>query len=159
MTKEITKAFILQQIEDKFKLRDLVPEKFTFSETVLPVYNIEQHLKKWEVLEKTVSITSATGFLFFFVPPTERWCLRAYQIIFGGTGAHKGTGLYVTHRPSEITEYIYLDMKKDQDVSYVVNLPVPVVLDPGCVLRYFINSYTSTQDLTIDVDVQKEIVR
>ena len=159
MTKEITKAFILQEMEDKFKLRELSPEKFRFSEEVIPIYDIEQHLTSWEVRSSTVSITSATYFLFFNVPTNERWLLRAYQVIFGATGAHKGTGLYIWYRPPPTTETIYLDMKKNQEVSYLVNLLHPVVLESGNRLEYLIDTYVSTQNLTINIDIQKEEIR
>ena len=46
MTKEITKSFILQQIQDKFRLREFTAENFLFSETVIPIYNVENHLEE-----------------------------------------------------------------------------------------------------------------
>ena len=158
MTKEITKAFILQQMQDKFKLRELEPSKFTFSEEVIPVYNVEQHLLHYEVEHLTQSITSAGATNFFYVPATERWTLRAYQVIYGATGAIKGTGLYISYRPAT-EDFIYLDMKKGQEVSYLVNLPVPVILEPNSRLAYLIDTYVSTQNLTIDIDVQIEEIR
>ena len=158
MTKEITKAYILQQIEDKFKLREFEPSPFVFSETVVPVYNIEQHLMSWHVYEKAVNITSAAAFVFFNVPDNERWLMRAYMVIFGATGAHKGTGLYIKNRTAS-GDYIYLDMIKGQEVSYLVNLPTPVVLEPGNILSYSIDTYVSDQAITIFIDVQKEEIR
>ena len=159
MTKEITKAFILQQIQDKFKLRELAPETFRFSEEVLPVYNIEQHLLTWEVLEKTMSITGTGSFVFFAVPDNERWTLRSYYVTFLMTGAIKGTGLFIYNRPPGTTVSIFLDMIKGQEVSYLVVLPCPVVLDPGNQLLYSIDTYVSTQELTIRIDVQREEIR
>ena len=158
MTKEITKAYILQQIQDKFKLRELEPEVFRFSEQVIPTYDVSQHLGNWVVLNATVSITSAASFVFFDVPETERWLLRSYLVIFGGTGAIKGSGLMVNQRPGS-SDYIYLDLKKGQEVSYLVNLPVSVVLHPGNELKYLIDTYVSTQNLTVRVDVLKEEIR
>ena len=159
MTKEITKAFILQQIQDKFKLRELEPEIFRFSEMVVPTYNIESHLGHWETLTSTVSITSVAGFVFYDVPANERWILRAYQIIYGATGAIKGSGLYITKRPISHAISMYLDLKKNQEVSYLVNLPNSVVLEHGNSLRYLIDTYVSTQDLRIDIDIWKEEIR
>ena len=158
MTKEITKAFILQQLQDKFKLREFEPGKFLFSETVLPVYNVEPHLSTWEVLETTVSITSAAAFNFFIVPDNERWTLRAYQLLFGMTGAIKASGLLISHRPTYL-DSIYLDLKKGQEVSYLVNLPQLVVLQPGNTLRVLIDTYVTTQDLTVHVDIKREEIR
>ena len=158
MTKEITKAYILQQLQDKFKLREFEPGNFLFSETVIPVYNIEPHLSTWEVKEKTVNITSADSFTFFTVPFNERWTLRAYQLIFQMTGAIKASGLLVSHRPTD-PDYIYLDLKKGQEVSYLVNLPQHVVLDPENMLKVLIDTYVSPQDLIVRVDVKREEIR
>ena len=158
MTKEITKAEILQQIQDKFKLREFEVAPFLFDETVIPVYNIEQHLTRFEVRHTTVSITSADAFLFFVVPLDEQWTLRAYQVIYGMTGAIKGTGVYATWRPG-LYDYIYFDMTKGQEISYLVTLPAPVILAPQTRLFYLIDTYVSTQDLTIDVDISVETIR
>ena len=159
MTKEITKAKILQEIQDKFGLREFEAAKFLFDETVVPVYNIEGHLGVWSVDSATKSITSATDFIFFAVPEGERWLLRAYMIIFGATGAHKGSGLYMGYRPYPGINIMYLDLKKGQDVSYLVNLPAAVELAPKTQLKYLIDDYTSTQTLTIYIDVLKEKIR
>ena len=158
MSKEITKAFILQQLQDKFKLRELEPEIFRFSEQVIPVYDIEQHLMTWEVVESTVSITSAASFVFFTVPDNERWTVRAYMLVFGMTGAHKATGVYICYRPGN-TDCIYLDLKKGQEVTYLVNLPVPAVLQPNNRVNVVFDTYVSTQDLTLRMDVLKEEIR
>ena len=158
MTKEITKANILQEIQDKFKLRELMPEKFSFSEMVIPVYDIESHLGKWDTETKTVSITSIAGFTFFTVPANERWFLRAYQLVFGATGAIKATGVLIINRAGA-GDYIYLDMVKGQEVSYVINLPNPVLLNPGNRLQIYIDTYVSTQNLSLIIDVLKEEIR
>ena len=157
MTKEITKAYIIQEIEDRFKMRELEPEVFSFSERVQPIYDIKSHLEETEIVVKTVSITSATNFLFFTVPANERWYLRSYNVIFLAAGAYKVTGLYIRRVPS--TEWIYLDMIEAQTVSYAVNLPIVVRLDPGDSLRMLIDDYTSTADLKVNIDVIKEVLR
>ena len=159
MTKEITKAFIIQQLEDKFGLRDLEPEVFGFSEKVIPVYDIEQHLKTWEVKCFTTSITGTGGYLFFTVPKTERWLLRAYQLVFYAVGAYKMSGVYISHRPTVAAEYVYLDLKANQTASYLVNLPVPVVLEPGNRLGVNVDTYVSTANLELILDAQVETIR
>ena len=158
MTKEITKANILQEMQDKFKLREFESVKFLFEETVVPVYNIEQHLEKWEVDVKTVSITSASSFEFFEVPANERWKLRSYFVVYLATGAIKGSGLFIDKRPCPGC-FIYLDLVKGQEVSYIVNLPQLVTLNPGNKLEYLIDTYVSTQNLQIFIDVMKEEIR
>ena len=156
MTKEITKARIIQEIQDKFKLREFSPEKFLFNETVVPIYNVEPHLGKWEIKRKTTSITSISYPTFFTVPESEKWTIRAYQPTFM-TGSYSIAGVLVG-RP-DATTYIYLDLKAAQNVSYVVNLPVPVIVQPGEVIFVNVDGYTTTGDLLLHMDVMVEEIR
>ena len=158
MTKEITKAIILQEIQDKLKLREFAPTKFLFDETVVPVYNIERHLQKWTLDYKRVSIDSAAAFTFFTVPENEQWQLRSYNVIFLGAGAIKVAGIYITRNISP-SNYLYLDLTKNQTVSYAVELNTPVVLDPGSMIRVMCDDYISTQNLDCTIDVMKEEIR
>ena len=159
MTKEITKAFILQQLEDKLGLRELEPEKFCFSEEVVPIYNIEPHLGHWTLKKATVSVTG-TGLVFFFkVPANERWTLRAYQTIFM-TGAFTTAGVYIDTRfGGSSADFMYLDLAAAQNVSYLVNLPVPVVLESGARIFHNIDGYTTTGDLMLTADLLVEEIR
>jgi len=156
MSKEITRAIILQQIQDKLKLRDLVPERFTFSEEVIPIYNIEPHIREQISEIATVSITSAAGFVFFTVPQNERWVLNRYNIVFMAAGAYKVTGMYILRSTGNA---IYLDMKEGQTVSYAVELRNPCILDAGHALYVLIDDYTSTANLRVYVDYEREVVR
>jgi len=158
MTKEITKAFILQEMQDKFKLREFVPDVFTFSEQVVPVYNIEQHIEEATQKKAVVSITSATGFLLLNVPPTERWSLNGYTVIFTGAGAFTVSGIYVVRKASPAYLF-YLDLTAGQTVSYTHLLPVPLRLHPGDSLRVLVDGYTSTQDIWMYADYIKEELR
>ena len=158
MSKEITKAYILQQIQDKFALRELDPETFRFSEMVVPIYDIEEHLKSCNSFSADISITSGpAGFVFFTVPPTERWVLHAYNIVFMAAGAYTVTGLYI--RRAGASEFLYLDMTLGQTVSYSVVLPQPIVLEPQDQLWVYIDSYTSTADLRTLIRASKETIR
>ena len=157
MTKEITKSYILQQLQDKFKLREYVHEPFLFGETVIPTYDVGIHLSEWHVKTETISITSATGFIYYAIPENERWTLRGYYVLFLGAGAIKCSGVYIRRQPE--LESVYLDLLKAQDVSYIVNLPQPVVLDAGSHLGLLIDTYVSTQDLTLKIDVKVEEIR
>ena len=157
MTKEITKSYILQQLQDKFKLREYIHEPFLFGETVIPTYDVGIHLSEWHVKTETVSITSAIGFTFYTIPENERWTLRGYYILFYGAGAIKCSGVYVK-RPPEL-ESIYLDLLKARDESYIVNLPQPVVLDAEGRIGILIDTYVSTQNLTLKIDVKVEEIR
>ena len=156
MTKEITKAFILQQMQDKLKLRELAPEKFSFSEMVIPTYNIEQHLLNPEIVSFTNTITAIGGPVFFSVPPTERWTLHAYNIVFK-TGVYAVTGVYIVR--TETADYFYLDMVAGQTTSYSKLLPKDVMLDPGDEIHLYVDSYTSTGNLELRCDITQEILR
>ena len=158
MTKEITKANILQEMQDKFRLREFAPSKFLFDETVVPVYEIEQHSQDWIAKEATVSITSAAAFTFFSVPINERWYLRSYTLIFGATGPHKASGMFIGRRDYP-TIPLYLDLTKGQEVSYLTVLPHLAVLNQGDLLRVLIDTYVSTQDLTVHIDYRREEIR
>jgi hypothetical protein len=156
MTKEITKAYILQELQDKFKLRELIPETFRFSEEVVPTYDIEQHLTREEIKENTVSITATGGKWFFNVPATQRWELHRYNVVFM-TGSYKVAGLMVC-RPL-LANYMYLDLTKNQTVSYAKNLPQPVILQPGDGLYINIDDFTSIGNLMLRADVTVEEIR
>jgi len=159
MTKEITKAYILQELGEKLGLREFEAEAFRFSEEVVPVYNIEPHLGRWEVGIAQKSITAGPqGYLFFTVPQNEKWYVRGYNIIFMAAGAYKVTGVYIDRRIPTVS-YIYLDMVEGQTVSYAKNLPVPAELNPGMRLYVYVDDYTSTADLQLSIDVLKETIR
>ena len=156
MTKEITKARIIQEIQDKFKLREMIPEVFAFSETVVPIYDIEQHLTIWETKQSTVSITSASAFVFFVVPQNEKWRLRRYNFVFYNEGAYKVSGLYILRGASD---FLYMDLEKGQTTSYIVQLSQDVILYPGNQVKVLIDTYVSTANLAVKMDVQVEEIR
>ena len=158
MTKEITKAYILQQIQDKLGLRELVPGKFSFDESVVPIYNIEQHLRIQKAAYSEVSITSATGFVFFTVPADEKWFINGYNVIFMGSGAIKVAGVYVT-RKSYATVFTYIDLTKNQAISYANYFITPISLGSGDKLSINVDEYTSTQNLRLYIDYMVEKIR
>ena len=158
MTKEITKAIILQEMQDKLKLREFEPAKFLFDETVVPIYNIEPHLWKWEVSSETKSITSAATFLFFTVPENEEWHIRAYQFIFYNVGAYQISGAYIK-RTDAPSNYIYMDLKENQAASYLVNLPTILTAHPGSEIRVLVDTYVSTANLEMLMDIAVEVLR
>ena len=157
MTKEITKAFILQRMTDELALRELVPEKFTFSENVVPVYNMEKHLKNWMIETATKSVTTTGGLLFLKPPDNERWTVNGYTVVFV-TGVYTIAGVYIIRNHTE-SNFVYIDLAPAQTVSYTVNLPKPIELVYGD--RFYINidGYTSTGNLTLNIDVNKEKIR
>ena len=159
MTKEITKAFILQQIQDKFGLRELEPEKFSFLESVMPIYNIEQHLKTWESRWLDLTVAATGGKTIRIIPDMERWLLQSYTMVFI-SGAFTVAGGYILRSlRRDGTDMSYLDLKAAQSVSYLTMLPTPVVLEPGDAFMVNIDGYTSSGTLRIHYDYQRETLR
>ena len=160
MTKEITKAIILQEIEDKFKLRELAPDVFAFSELVVPTYNVDPHLRHPYSNVKEMSVTSAGAVSFFVVPSTERWYLRRYDVIFMAAGAYTIAGLYVrrVHKLSG-SATIYLDLAAAKSASYHIDLVESVRLDPGDEVLANVDGYTSTANLRVTADYEVEVIR
>jgi len=161
MTKEITKAIILQEMQDKLKLRDFDPANFLFDETVVPIYDISKHLRFTTATYETETISSGpTAYLFFTVPDNERWFLNGYNVIFVASGAYTVTGIYlVRQKQQKPASGIYLDMTLGQTVSYAINLPKMITLDPGDKLYVYVDSYTSTADLRLYIDYEMEEIR
>ena len=157
MTKEITKAYILQEIQDKFKLRELEPETFRFSEMVVPVYNIEKHLERVEIDYKTISITATGSVEFFRVPMDEKWTVHRYMVMFL-TGNFTSTGLLIT-RTAIATHYMYLDLKTGVTASYLNDLPKAVLLNPGDGVYVNVTGYVATGDMKVMIDATKETIR
>jgi len=157
MTKEITKAIILQEIQDKFSLREFDPAPFLFDEKVTPTYNIEQHLGEWVTSYAQKTITSApASHIVFAVPEDERWTFNVYNVIFMAAGAYKVTGVFI-HRLSGAD--VYLDMKAGQTVSYAVALPQPIVLNPLESIQIYIDDYTSTANIRVYLNFLRETIR
>ena len=160
MTKEITKARIIQEIQDKLNLRELEPERFAFRETVVPIYDIAPHLQFHTADQKTLSITSIGGKSFFLVPDDERWILSGYTVTFVGAGAFTVSGVYIVRKKQQTSaSYVYLDLTAGISVSYTMNLPKPLTLVPGDFIGVNIDSYTSTQNLIVFIDYIMEKIR
>ena len=160
MTKEITKAIILQEVQDKFKLRDFEPAKFLFDETVVPIYNVDQHLGTWWNKYVQVSITGTGPITCFYVPSTEKWRLSRYDVVFMGAGAYTVAGVYVRRLNRDPNDaFVYLNLTAAQTVSYHVELPRDVILQPNDQIAVNIDGYTTTQNLRLYVDVMTEEVR
>ena len=158
MTKEITKAFILQEIAERFALRELAPEKFSFSEIVVPTYDVESHLGLNRISVAVLSITGTGGVDFFVVPDNENWILSGYNVVFSGAGTCTISGVYITRRPVS-TSFLYLDLTAAQNTSYAVNLPKEILLKAGDTVSVNVDGYTATANLYLYIDVLKETVR
>ena len=157
MTKEITKAYILQQIQDKFGLREYEAEKFLFSELVTPTYDIERHLTTVTRGFADISIPSGPSPReFFLVPSNERWHLHGYNVIFV-TGVFTIAGVMIGRHTS--AEYFYLDLAAAQNTSYTHLLSQDIILNPGDRLLVYIDGYTSSGNLHMIIDYTKESIR
>ena len=157
MTKEITKSIIIQEIQDKFKLREFEPAKFLFDETVVPVYNVESHVSHETIFRSEITVTATGKVTLHTIPFNERWRLHRYTIIFVGAGGYTVSGIGVDREDS--TYYVYLDLTAGQSVSYIHTLPQPMVLEPGNRLWVYVDGFTSTQNLIGLFDATVEEIR
>ena len=158
MTKEITKAFILQQIQDKFGLREYEAAKFLFEESVVPVYNIDRHLGLPMSRLVQISITETGGIEFYKVDDDQIWTLHRYVVVPMGAGAFTMAGVYLT-RTNNAAYFIYLDLTAGQTAAYANDLPKPARLYPGDTININIDGYTSTQSLRLYIDYTREMIR
>ena len=161
MTKEITKAAILQEIRDKFRLREYAPSKFLFDETVVPVYDINAHLHAYWQKYVTKSITGTGAYVFFPVPENERWHICRYDVVFM-TGVYTIAGVFYqrpTNRRDPADAYLYLDLTAAQTVSYHTELKTELILDPKSSLSINVDGYTSIGNLRLYVDYMVEEIR
>ena len=157
MTKEITKANILQEMTDKLRLRELMTEKFVFSEMVIPTYNIEQHLEEWWHNFVDVSITGIGGFMFYTIPQNEKWHLKRYDVVFM-TGVYTIAGVYIARKnQSPAAATVYADLTAAQNTSY--HNETDVVLTRGDSILINVDGYTSTGNLRLYIDYMKERIR
>ena len=156
MTKEITKAFILQEIQDKFRLRDLKPAKFEFSETVIPVYDVAQHLIKRSISRMNIAITELGAMTILTVPDNMRYTIFGYTVVFV-SGDYTVAGCYIER--GDPTLFVYLDLTAARAVSYTVDLPKPVILESGHKMRINIDGYTSSGTMYVYTDRVKEEIR
>ena len=158
MTKEITKAIIIQQMVDKFGLRALESEIFRLSEQVIPIYNIEQHLQTWKT-EYLISTVASTGAkLLYVVPDDEIWYLSGYDVVFMAAGAYTVSGVYIS-RKSSIAVFHYLDLTAGQTISYSKDLPKLETLQAGDRIYINVDGYTSTADLRLYINYMMEKIR
>ena len=159
MTKEITKSIILQELENKFGLREFDLAKFLFDETVIPTYDVGQHLGTWYQNRRTVAITGTGAALFYTVPMDEKWHVSRYDVVFM-TGVYSIAGMYIdrVHELAADTT-VYLDLKAAQTTSYHIEIATPVVLEPGDLIYANVDGYTSTGDLRIYIDFLREKIR
>ena len=160
MTKEITKAIILQQMGDKLKLREFSHAAFLFDETVVPVYNIEPHLEEWWQRYYSTSIIAIGGRLIKEVPDDRRWHLRAYDVVFMGAVTCTVAGIYIERvNRSPADAFIYLDLAAAQNVSYHTDLITPVTLNPGDKIYVNVDGFTSAQTMRLYIDYNVEFIR
>jgi len=158
MTKEITKAIILQQLQDKLGLREYEVAPFLLSETVIPIYEISPHFKHRKIEYASRTVTATGNVVFFTVPHNERWTLQRYDVIFMGAGAITAAGATI-RRLDGLPDIVYLDLTAAQTISYHVSVSPGVVLDHGDVIGIYVDGYTSTQALRLYIDYEVEEIR
>jgi len=158
MSKEITKAIVLQQLQDKLGLRDYEVAPFLFSETVIPIYDIGPHFKHRKIEYASRDIAATGNVIFFVVPQNERWKLQLYDVVFMGAGAYTVAGATI-RRLDGLPDTVYLDMTAAQTISYHVSVSPGIVLDPADAIGINVDGYTSPQALRLYIDYEVEEIR
>jgi len=160
MTKEITKAIILQRLVERFGLREFTPSKFLLDETVIPTFDIQHALGNWRSsYSNTPTITGTGPVLVCGVPDHEKWHLRAYTVTFV-SGSVTIAGLYIKRIDCRsATDFSYLDLTAAQSVAYLRTLPEMVTVEPGDMLYLNVDGYTSDAVLRVDYDYKMEEIR
>jgi len=157
MTKQITKAIVLQEMQDKFKMREFDPANFLFDETVVPVYEIGEHFRHHRIKKHTTSISEIGGVTVAIVPSNERWELSRYDVVFV-SGAYTVAGAFIRRQVSGY-DSVYMDLTAAQSTSYHVSLPVPAILGPGDNLGINVDGFTSPGTLYFYEDAVVEEIR
>ena len=157
MTKEITKAIILQQLQDRLKLREFDPAKFLLDETVVPTFDIRGELEVSTLAQNTKNITATGASGFFIVPQNERWRLTRYDVVFM-TGAFTVAGMY-WRKGDSVDNFVYLDLKAAQDTSYHITVNPAVVMPPNSFLNVNVDGFTSAGSLRVYIEYIKEELR
>ena len=157
MTKEITKAIVLQEMQDKLKLREFAPAKFLFDETVVPIYNIGQHFEEWWQQYTTLSITGTGPMRFFPLPEGEKWHVKRYDVVFM-TGAFTIAGIYIQRKNRTPTgAFTYLDLGLAKNTSYHVETDVDLI--HGDEIFVNVDGFTTPGNIRLYIDYKKEILR
>ena len=108
MTKEITKANILQEIQNKFGLRDFEPERFLFGEFVTPVYDIEHHVKTWTTIRYRTQVTGNGAVAILLVPGNKEYNIRRVNVLHE-TGANFDIDQVFFDGQSNAVQYLFYD--------------------------------------------------
>jgi len=160
MTKEITKAIILQELQDKFQLRDFDPAKFLFDETVIPTYEITPHLTHTTAKMVDHVFTGIGGFVFITLPSDEKWIVTGYTVVFVTTGNLTLSGVFIA-RKARVggSTFTYLDLTAGIAASYTHYLATPLRLDPGDAIGVNCDGYTTDTTIQLYVDYTMEEMR
>ena len=140
MTKEITKSIILQEMQDKFQLRDFESARFLFDETVIPTYDVGAHVKHWTVTRDR-QVVSGNGALFFHVVPyDERWRVRKIDVYSETGGNFDIDQIFIA---TAGTEYQYLFFNTAAPIANgtvnMFNLPQDIAMQRSMLYTVYIN--------------------
>ena len=108
MTKEITKASILQEIQNKFGLRDFESERFLFGELVTPIYDIAPHVRNWVTERYRSSVTGNGPVQILYVPADTEYRIRRVSVLHE-TGANFDIDQVFLEGVGNAVQYLFYD--------------------------------------------------
>ena len=142
MSKKIGNAMLIKRMQNRFSTTDLEPEILQLSETIIPVTQADEAIKK---LKEAIGIYSVTATGFYTVltcPAGKRYYVLAVQ-------AAVGSGTYTMNK-------VTLSSPSGQDMtmkaqttaaSIQFTFPFPIYLDKNWKIKIGVDVYSVTGDM------------
>ena len=106
--KKITRASIIGELVDKFSLEEKEREEFLFGESVVPTYDIGQHVKKWTVVRDRIVVTGNGMLHLHTVPDNTRWRVRKLDVM-NEAGGNFDIDQVFLFKNSVAVQYLFYD--------------------------------------------------
>jgi len=162
MTKEITKANIIQEIQNKFQLREFTPAQFLFDETVVPTYDMGQHVKAWDMSRGRVAVSANGTLIPYAVPETEQWRIRRLSLI-NETGGNFDVDQIFTYHPSVPTAITYVFYNTASPIGTgtvkIFEFPQDIPMSPGEHVMINISNYVGAGYVSVHMLKEVETIR
>jgi len=147
---------MLQELIEKFDLQQWEYEPLLFAETIVPVYDVRNHLEKWVSKTETKTITGLGSFLFYTVPKDEIWNIRtmAMQKIGGDFGWQY---VMIDRGPFEVPMIVEDTAITSMYTTY--RLEQDLILQPNDGVKISITEHATDGDLKLLLDLKIEKIR
>lgn len=145
--KKITKAILMQQLVDRFKLQEHVREEFVFLEEVLPVFELKSLLDDWDIrYTGALGVTAISLIKVLEAPMNERITIRDIEIN-QASGTFTYISIILVRNKDVVNKLRYYEWGASQSGRSVLNLAQDLVLDPGDYLEVYCDGFTTNGNL------------